>query len=73
MHKPGLGNLSNFLLRHPLNNGNEDLEDSEDFVNHIVSHAIPKSMTRDEIVYETKTIPIFEILSKHRKVKPLWP
>ncbi|MFY8166669.1 MAG: RNase H-like domain-containing protein, partial [Sediminibacterium sp.] len=52
VHKPGLGNIADFLSRHPLQNTDMN-EDVEEFINMIVNNTITKTMTKEMILEET--------------------
>ena len=52
VHKPGAYNIADYLSRHPMEDNTviDDEDAIESHVYFISGHAIPKSMTRDEIV-----------------------
>ena len=53
-HKPGLGNIADFLSRHPLEAQESDkLEYAEDYVNMLVNYSIPKAMSKQLVLQET--------------------
>lgn len=56
VHKPGAYNIADYLSRHPIieNSILDDEDTTERHVYFVSNHAIPKSMTRDEIVDATK-------------------
>ena len=56
IYKKGSSNESDYMSRHPVGGPTETTDDgeiAEAYVNFIVNHAVPKSMTIDEIKEET--------------------
>ncbi|CAF1025218.1 unnamed protein product, partial [Brachionus calyciflorus] len=53
IHTPGLGNIADFLSRHPMKLKKEDLDDTSEFIDMIVKYTVPKSVTLEKIVEET--------------------
>ena len=53
VHKPGVSNIADYLSRHPNEDDMKFDGETERHVRFISSHAIPKSMSRDELVEAT--------------------
>ena len=54
VHRPGLGNIADFLSRHPLDAPEADKKMyAEDYVNMLVSYSMPCAMPRDLVLKET--------------------
>src|SRR5690606_31842335 len=53
VHRPGLGNIADFLSRHPMKIGDTDKVESDEYVNAITQYAIPKRVSKDEILSVT--------------------
>ena len=63
-YKPGPCNQADFLSRHPsTNNNGKQSKMADEYVNFIVQHAIPKSMTLDEIREATNKDRVLNELS----------
>ena len=55
IHKPGAYNIADYMSRHPVNGDDMVLDGVlENYVNFISEHAIPRAMTRAELVKYTK-------------------
>lgn len=64
VHQPGLGNIADFLSRHPSKALREDFKDpAEDFINMIVRYTMPLAVSKDEVLEKTLTDPCLSELS----------
>ena len=67
IYKSGLTNEADYLSRHPIEvTKKESLEEciAEEYINYIVGHTIPKSMTLKEIQQETKKDRVLQKVQK---------
>ena len=67
IYKSGLTNEADYLSRHPIDlTKKESLEEriAEEYINYIVEHTIPKSMTLKEIQQETKKDRVLQKVQK---------
>ena len=70
-YKPGLTDQSDFLSRHPsINNNVQQSKMVDEYVNFIVQHAIPKSMTLDEIREATEKDRVLKALRAAIRLNP---
>ncbi|CAF1043728.1 unnamed protein product [Brachionus calyciflorus] len=54
IHRPGIGNIADFLSRHPNKSLSDDYEDdAEDFLNMVIAESLPEAMTKELIAEET--------------------
>lgn len=68
-HRPGLGNISDFLSRHP-SQAENNIDDTEDYIHVLIENRIPKSLTRDEIIRATIRDPVLtKLINMIRKNK----
>ena len=63
-HIPGLGNIADFLSRHPMAALKEDIDETEDYINSIVSYALPKHVSKQKILEATLIDPVLIKLSE---------
>ena len=63
VHKPGANNIADYLSRHPVGAPLlDDVDKIERHVNFISGHAIPKTMSREELVEHTSKDATLEVL-----------
>ena len=48
-HIPGLGNIADFLSRHPMAALKEDVDETEDYINSMVHYSLPKHVSEQKI------------------------
>ena len=73
-HRPGRGNIADFLSRHPLKELKSDVaEQAESFVNMIVNYSIPQAISKQQVLDETLKDASLMSLTKMIKVNRLSP
>jgi len=65
-HRAGLGNIADFLSRHPLKERLEPkrVDDSIDYVNMVASYSLPSCITKDKLISEVKADKKLDSLKK---------
>jgi hypothetical protein len=63
-HRPGIGNIADFLSRHPMNIGDMDAVETEHYINSIVTYAVPKRVNESELLDSTLKDPALSKLSE---------
>jgi hypothetical protein len=62
IHHPGKGNPSDYLSRNPVLSKISDNECAEEYINYLFNQSIPKSLTHETIIFETKADPTLQCL-----------
>ena len=67
IYKSGLTNEADYLSRHPIDITQKESSEeriAEEYINYIIEHTIPKSMTLKEIQEETKNERVLQKVQK---------
>jgi hypothetical protein len=53
IHRPGIYNIADYMSRHPMDDPDEIVDDTEEYVSFIAEYATPKAFARDQLIFET--------------------